>query len=254
MTDASRAPGTALFISPHLDDVVFSCGGLAALLADAGWRTVLSTMFTRSVVPATGFALACQLDKGLPPDVDYMKLRREEDRVAAAILGFSSVQWLDLPEAPHRGYDTPPALFGAVHETDAVAGEVERVLQNLREAWMPDLVLAPQALGNHVDHQIVTAAVQRVFDAGHTAFYRDTPYAVRQPDARPMACIPGGPGHSVGIQAALPRKTEAAASYVSQLGFQFGGAAGCAEALSTFAFAEGDGVAAERFLGAVLPL
>ena len=96
----------ALFLSPHLDDVVFSCGGLAASLADAGWDTVLVTAFTRSVVPASGFALACQLDKGLPPDIDYMAQRRDEDREAAAILGFADMRWLDLLEAPHRGYDS----------------------------------------------------------------------------------------------------------------------------------------------------
>ena len=71
---------TALFVAPHLDDVVFSCGGTLAALADQGWRTVMVTAFTQSIVPAEGFALACQLDKGLAPDVDYMALRRAEDR------------------------------------------------------------------------------------------------------------------------------------------------------------------------------
>ena len=83
---------------------VFSCGGLLAQLGDRGWRTVLATAFTATVLPATGFALACQLDKGLGPEVDYMALRRDEDRAAAAILGVSDLRWLDLPEAPHRGY------------------------------------------------------------------------------------------------------------------------------------------------------
>ena len=59
---------TALVLSPHLDDAAFSCGGLMALLADAGWRVCMATAFTRSVHPAEGFALACQLDKGLAPD------------------------------------------------------------------------------------------------------------------------------------------------------------------------------------------
>ncbi len=245
---------TALFVSPHLDDVVFSCGGLAALLADAGWRTVLATVFTRSVVPARGFALACQLDKGLSEDVDYMALRREEDRCAAALLSFASVQWLDLLEAPHRGYNAPAELFGAVDAADGVIGEVEAALRALDAAWTPELVLAPQGLGNHVDHQLVVAGVQRAFGAGRTAYYRDTPYAIRQPGAAPLACVPRGSGRQVGIGAALERKLRAACAYVSQVGYQFGGAQACAEALVAFARSEGGGVAAERFLGAALPL
>ncbi len=92
------------FVSPHLDDAVFSMGGLMAALAEEGHELHLITCFTRSVPDPSGFALACQLDKGLSAEVDYMALRRQEDVVACQQL---SVQphWLDLPEAPHRGYD-----------------------------------------------------------------------------------------------------------------------------------------------------
>ncbi len=75
---------TALALSPHLDDAVFSAGGLLASLAAQGWRVVMATTFTQSVPDPKGFALACQLDKGLGPEVDYMALRRDEDRAAAA--------------------------------------------------------------------------------------------------------------------------------------------------------------------------
>ena len=94
---------TALALSPHLDDAVFSCGGLLAALVDAGWDVTLATVFTATKLPASGFALACQIDKGLSPDVDYMALRRAEDREAAAILGIADVRHQDLAEAPHRG-------------------------------------------------------------------------------------------------------------------------------------------------------
>ena len=147
----------ALFLSPHLDDVVFSCGGLAATLANAGWETVLVTAFTRSVVPATGFALACQLDKGIPPEIDYMAVRRGEDREAARILAFADVRWLDLLEAPHRGYESAPALFGAIHPGDVMLTELTSRCMALAAELQPDLVLAPQGLGNHVDHQQVIA-------------------------------------------------------------------------------------------------
>lgn len=237
---------TALFLSPHLDDAVFSCGGLAALLADAGWETVLATAFTRSVVPATGFALACQLDKGLPPDIDYMALRRAEDLVAGGILGFDEVLWLDLPEAPHRGYHSAPALFGAMLPGDDPG--LAPILAHLVAHHAPDLVLAPQGLGNHVDHRVMIAAVQQAAPAGRVLFYRDTPYAMRDPDA--AGDLGSLPLRTVPIGAALDRKVAAAQAYSSQVGFQFQGAEAAGVALRAFALREGGGDwPAERFLG-----
>ena len=240
---------TALFLSPHLDDVVFSCGGLACLLAAAGWRTVLVTAFTRSVVPATGFALECQLDKGLPPDADYMALRRDEDRRAAQIIGFDEVRWLDLAEAPHRGYHSAPALFGAVRADDRVALPLTAAFVALAAELRPEFVASPQGLGNHVDHQQVAAAAIGCFAAEVSGFYRDTPYAIRNPAASAL------PGVSTAlatfdIGAALDRKIAAAQAYDSQIGFQFGGPQPLAAALREFALKEGNGATAERLSGA----
>ena len=222
---------TALFISPHLDDVVFSCGGLLAVLSDAGWRTVLATVFTRSVVPAQGFALACQLDKGLSAEADYMALRRAEDLRAASILSASAVHWLDFPEAPHRGYDSAASLFGEVQASDDLAPALSAALHALVKRLSPDLILAPQGLGNHVDHQ---QTLRCVLDAaaGHAiAFYQDTPYVIRNPAAQALACVPKGPRRTVPTQAVMDRKIAASCAYSTQIGFQFGGEAACDAAL-----------------------
>ncbi len=243
---------TALFVSPHLDDAVFSCGGLAALLSDAGWHTVLATVFTRSVVPAEGFALACQLDKGLPADADYMALRRREDLHSAALLGFTALHWLDLPEAPHRGYGSAPALFGTVAEADHIARPVADALSTVDIARHPSLVLVPQGLGAHVDHQVVVQAALQVFARDRLAFYRDAPYAMRQPDGRPLAGVPVGPETTIPIARVLERKISASAAYASQIGFQFGGKAALEKAMAAFALSEGGGVPAERLTGTAL--
>ena len=95
---------TALALSPHLDDAAFSCGGTLALLVSRGWRVVLATLFTRSMPDPQGFALACQLDKGLDATVDYMALRRAEDVAACRALGLGEPVHIPLPEAPHRVY------------------------------------------------------------------------------------------------------------------------------------------------------
>jgi LmbE family N-acetylglucosaminyl deacetylase len=244
---------TALFLSPHLDDVAFSCGGLAASLADAGWRTVLVTAFTRSIIPATGFALACQLDKGLTAEVDYMALRRAEDLVAAERLGFDEVVWLDLPEAPHRGYESAPELFAVLHPEDDVVTPLTGCFRQLQVNYNPDLVLAPQGLGGHVDHRQVIAAVLGAFPLARVAFYRDTPYAIRAPDAAADPAVPCGTQIRVPIAGALDRKISAAQAYATQIGFQFQGPQNTAMALRAFAVAEGNGHPAERLAGLALP-
>jgi LmbE family N-acetylglucosaminyl deacetylase len=220
--------GTILAISPHLDDAAFSCGGTLARLAAGGWRVVVATAFTRSVPNPTGFALACQLDKGLGPEIDYMALRREEDRAAMRALGAEPPVWLDLPEAPHRGYETVAALFGEVRpEDEAILPPLTSRLREIAEEVRPALVLGPQAVGGHVDHVQVVRALRRV--APPILWWRDFPYTVREAQPkRPFADVldplrelsaPLGRRHAAA-------KREGCRAYRSQLGFQFGGEAG----------------------------
>lgn len=230
----------ALFISPHLDDVAFSCGGTFAMLAASGWTTTLCTIFTRSVPLPTGFALACQLDKGIAPDIDYLGLRRAEDERAARALGATYVRHLDLPEAPHRGYESAGALFGAYAPQDTIAADLDARISALSIAC--DLVFAPQALGSHVDHRRVRDAVlksvrtQNVED--RVLWYRDAPYVLRAPDELPepelVASAPLKFGFSLDA-AALEAKLAACAAYATQLGFQFNGEGAMRAALRSFA-------------------
>ena len=228
-------------VSPHLDDAVFSAGGTLARLSAAGHEVVVVTVFTGSVAAPTGFALACQTDKGLAPDVDYMALRRDEDAAALARLGVRG-EHLGLLEAPHRGYDSPAALFAGRRAADDVAGAVTAALAP--SVASADLVLAPQSVGDHVDHQIVTAAVAALADPDRTAWWRDTPYAVRHPDA-PGAPEVTGTDVAIAIEGVLDAKADAAAAYATQVGFQFGGGEHVAPVLADLARREGHGTPVE---------
>ena len=213
-----------LAVSPHLDDAAFSAGATLAALADAGHEVTVVTCFTRSVPDPTGFALACQLDKGLSAGVDYLALRRAENAAATAVLGASPVD-LDLPEAPHRGYTSAPDLFAGVHPGDDVWREVADLLAGLTA----DLWLAPQALGAHVDHLQVLRAVASL-DLP-VLWWRDSPYVLRRPDAVPGADLPGGLA-TIELPQLADRRADACACYTTQLGFQFGGEAGMRAALA----------------------
>ncbi len=206
---------TLLAVSPHLDDAIFSLGALLARRAAAGDRIVVATCFTGSVPNPTGFALACQLDKGLAADVDYMALRRAEDVEACAAIGAEPVH-LPLLEAPHRGYNSAGALFASVRSDDHAAAEVTEQLLPLIASMRPDLILAPYCLGGHVDHVAVRRAVGA---AAHCPLllWADMPYATRLADLPP-----DGGAHPCGDW--LGAKLTACAAYRSQVEFQFGGA------------------------------
>jgi LmbE family N-acetylglucosaminyl deacetylase len=156
----------AVALSPHLDDAAFSCGGTLARLAQAGWEVAVCTAFTLSVPNPSGFALACQLDKGLPPEADYMAIRRAEDA--------------------------------------------------------------------HVDHvQLVLATRAAVPEGVPVLWWTDFPYSARshshpaQPFAAAMRALP-----ERAVEGDMAARHAACAAYATQLGFQFGGAAGLARALA----------------------
>jgi len=135
-------PSSVLCISPHLDDAVFSAGGYIAALSDEGYDVTIMTCFTATVPEPRGFALACQLDKGLPPEVDYMAIRRSEDEQACARVGARAIH-LQLPEAPHRGYASAQQLFEQVHDEDTVDDTLVSYFADWTNRYQPDLVLSP---------------------------------------------------------------------------------------------------------------
>lgn len=230
---------TALALSPHLDDAVFSCGGTLSMLARAGWGVVVATLFTGSVPAPQGFALACQLDKGLGPEVDYMALRRAEDTAAMQALGVEAPIHVPLLEAPHRGYHSAAELFGAEKSDDAAAEDIRKSVITLLDQQRPDLVFAPQAIGGHIDHVQVVRALED-FDRP-IVWWRDFPYAARsanpaEPFRDRMSRLPE---RSVALDiGAIASREASCLAYASQLGFQFGGRDGLRSTLAQAGAAE----------------
>lgn len=216
-------PPRLVAVSPHLDDAAFSAGGTLANYARDGGEVVVVTSFTGNVAQPRGFALECQLDKGLGADVDYMALRRREDERACAVINAKPVQ-LTFLEAPHRGYDSAPALFGPRLSADDIVDRLAPDLARLVEG--ATLILGPYGVGGHVDHGIVREALERVCDPERLLLWEDWPYLDRSDR------LPPDPYWTVDLDRELiDRRVAMCATYESQLNFQFGGRSAMEERL-----------------------
>jgi LmbE family N-acetylglucosaminyl deacetylase len=237
-----KNPLHVLAVSPHLDDAAFSAGATLATLVAHGHRVTLATAFTASAEHPSDFALAWQTELGVPASVDLMAMRRVEDMEAAARLGVHRLVHLPFPEAQYRGYDSPEALLGGLRADDDVAPDLRAALDVLGDF---DLILAPLALGDHVDHRQLRRALglpgrwddpppPARFSRGPLALWRDTPHVIDGDD-------PPTPGDDAVVVSgdALKRKLAACACYASQIDAQFGDERRMREQLSHLAFEEG---------------
>ncbi len=162
----------ALFISPHPDDVAFSCFGAIRTTEAASEVAVLITVFSESDWTAqTGFAP--QLRHNIAA------LRRKEDAAFAARFRCRQID-LCLPDSSVRGYTEQERYTGQPRFDPIAETLAEKLRDVVVEIGAIDRVFLPLGLGNHVDHLLVRNLGQRVFwNAPSLFFYEDLPYASR---------------------------------------------------------------------------
>lgn len=123
---------SVLALAAHPDDETVGCGGLLALLADAG--ADVHVCFATDGEGTIGAAM--------PPE-EVARRRRAEAEAACRVLGTKPPRFLGLP-------DGHLAEHGRV-----LADTVTALIAELQ----PDAVLAPWELDGHPDHRAVHAAV-----------------------------------------------------------------------------------------------
>ena len=252
-----QLPSAAIFLSPHYDDVVLSCGGTVARLADGGPTPVVVTIFAGAILDEllTEFASWKHARWGIDSVDDVQAQRQAEDLDAGAILG-CRMRWLGYPDAIYRAnrYASDAELFGTVHSTEAglidlIAGEIRSLPE-----WRDHITIyVPLGVGDHVDHQLIYAVGQRLAVSGARVFaYEDCPYAIHTPAAvdRRLAARAGeiGPAEYVALGAAIERRISAIQAYQSQLPVIFRFTNDVATTVRTYAQRIGGAIGpAERF-------
>lgn len=254
-----------LYLSPHLDDVVLSCGGHIWQQTQAGIAVSVVTVFAAAPaadLPISPLARSLHVRWGHPQDA--VVRRQQEDRRALGTLGAQALHWPYLDCIYRRAssgrylYADEDALWGAIapEETGLIATLAERIVA-LVQAYDPNgalRVYAPLAIGRHVDHRIVRQAAERAGATWGEAplyYYEDYPYAE---DDQAVRCAQRHPAGSMWraihiplSPAALAAKVTAIACYRSQISSFWKDTTEMATAIRAFARQVGDGGPTERY-------
>lgn len=179
-----------IYLSPHLDDVALSVGGLLWEQARAGDRVEIWTICAGDPAPEPFSPFAESMHTRWGVGRDAVAIRREEDRQSCAQLGAGyqhfSVQDCIYRKSPRTGaylYASEDSIFGDLHpDDDALIEQLSKTLA----AKLPEgtRLVCPIAIGGHVDHQLTRAAAQKLGIS--LWYYADYPYAAHAPIVPPQ--------------------------------------------------------------------
>lgn len=179
-----------IYLSPHFDDAVLSCGGMA-------WEQVQDRAAVEFWTVCAGAptidqplsAFAQSLHHRWQTGPQAVRVRAQEDKAAADVLGVATRDW-DLPDCIYRRLpdgnwlvNGEADLWQPVHTQEApvLRQMIDWLVNGLAGEDTRDVVLvSPLTLGNHVDHRLTRlAAEQTALQLGCALrYYSDYPYVL----------------------------------------------------------------------------
>lgn len=178
------AQETHVFISPHFDDGIFSCGGTARQLTAAGHAVTIMTIMGglyQGELPNT--PILADLHRRWSAGDSPLRSRQIEDENASTSISVEFMH-VPLPDCVYRLasdlalYPSEESLFGEIHPADYAP----RLLKGIQ---IPELdsaarVYLPLGVGHHVDHQIARewgmTQVRDIPKRSALRFYAEFPY------------------------------------------------------------------------------
>jgi LmbE family N-acetylglucosaminyl deacetylase len=213
-----------LFLSPHFDDAVGSCGGTMWRLGRAGHTVRMLTLFGGEPnLPLSSLASRFHAAAG---GLHAVAARRAEDAAACRILR-SAGEHLDHLDAIYRRDDAGDHLYPKrASITAPVATADLRLIEPMATAVVARLrssgtvVYCPMAIGGHVDHVLARDCGLRLTDLGvEVIFYADFYYSA---SASRIGSAEAREWHVHLTPSEFLRKLRAFSKYRSQIQLLFG--------------------------------
>ncbi len=252
----SESIADEVFLAPHFDDVALSCGGTVAKLVVGGASVAVVTIFGGDPspgMPLTPYAQWNLRGWQMPDVATALATRRREDAAATATLG-ATLHTLPFVDGAFRDdrYESWDAMRARPHPDDAaLPREIADAVHALGFIGPGTRITGPLAIGRHVDHQLVFAAMSHLAARGCIVRgYEDFPYASQGDEWSTRIAALGlidADAERVDIAPWLETKIRAIACYASQLPLLFPDTPMPAAVRAYAAHVANDTTLAERF-------
>lgn len=174
-----------IYVSPHFDDAVLSCGSLIWEQTKKGIPVEIWTVCAGDAPPGplSLLAMVCHQQWGIEAAEDVITARRIENQEAAALVGAETVNF-SIPDCIYRRSPTgellyPEDVFVPIHtfETNLDADIAAALTSELQP---DDKVISPLAIGGHLDHVLTRLAAEHLDCL--IWYYADIPYLINNPE------------------------------------------------------------------------
>ena len=177
-----------IYLSPHFDDAVLSCGGLVWEQVQSGQPVEIWTIcagFPPSA-PISPVAQALHHRWQTPTGgLEAVSTRRAEDLAACRRLG-AATRHFDIPDCVYRWLpgggpviSEDQGMFAPINPQEAYL--VDEVYEKLKSGLPAGArLVCPMTVGGHMDHRIGRAAAERL-GCGDLLYYADFPYSALHP-------------------------------------------------------------------------
>jgi LmbE family N-acetylglucosaminyl deacetylase len=159
-----------LYLSPHLDDVVFSCAGKILQDVACGRNVTIATVFS----------------SGSKQVSEEYEGRKAEDKKALEMLGVQCV-WMEYPDAPFRSgfYNSFRRIIleRDVEDNFEYVIQLRRAIEELAISLGAEEIHAPLGIGTHIDHRLAFDAASGLTGRSIT-YYEERPYVFARHAAR----------------------------------------------------------------------
>lgn len=174
-----------IYVSPHLDDAILSCGGILFEQIKMGDQAAIWTVFAGNPPEGTLTPFAQSLHERWKLPDDAAANRRHEDIAACQEIGALPVHF-NFPDCIYRRFPNTglPVIQGEEDlfpnknpaEVDLIQMIFEQIETELKGHSNFNLCL-PMSIGGHVDHRITRLALEKT--EHDLYFYADYPYLLK---------------------------------------------------------------------------